>query len=309
MIYLLKDEDSNDILEISDWGEITKRASFVENVDLKNKKLHKIIGSYELKDKRTCGIISCHTAHNKGFIVVTEDNIETNIGGDCGFKYFNVNFNDMTQDFLRNLKNEQRKITLIKAFSRLKEWRNKADLLKSGEKNIDWAIKHINDIKNPLVVGRFSSTELKRMASISQTIVTVPRIASKKDAEIQELFDRKYAEAEEQTIDVVIGSIQHIDCLSAQHDLREIFYMSVTKVLKDLANFNPGKMASPAMSTLVLKVNAIDLNLKIAAERLDIARHFLKKENLQPMYDKMNEMDVVSRADLQRFGNYIKGLS
>ncbi|GAA6578881.1 hypothetical protein AF22_02538 [Klebsiella pneumoniae CHS 66] len=308
MIYLLSDLNSDDIIEISDWEVVRQRENFHENVDLKDKKLFKIIGSYELQDKRTCGITSCHKAHNRGYIVATEDGIETNIGNDCGFKYFNVAFNDLTNLFLRNLKNEQRKLSLFKAIAKISEWRKKADLLKEGEFNIDWAIKNIELIKNPSVIGRYASTELKRMASTSTTKVTISRVASKKEADIQEVFDRKYAESEEQTVEVAIGSVEHVDCLLEQNDLRQAFYMSVTKVMKELMFCNPSTMSSPAMAKLVLKVNNIEFNLNFSSERLEAARRFLKKENLQPIYDKMYQMDIVSRSDLQRYSNFINCL-
>ncbi|AEF45826.1 hypothetical protein SerAS12_2706 [Serratia sp. AS12] len=308
MIYLLSSADSNDILEISDWDEIIRRPNFAENVDLRDKNLHRIIGSYELKDKRSCGITSCHKPHNKGFIVVTDDDVETNIGNDCGFKYFNVKFNDMTQEFLRNLTNEQRKLALFKAYDRVDGWRQQADKLKVGEKNIDWAISLINDIKNPLVIGRYASTELKRMAAVPTNLVTVPRLATSKEADIQELFDKKYSEREEQTVDEPIGVIEHIDSLTSQHDLKSIFYMSVTKVLRELAACNPTRMSSPAMSALLRKVDLVDFNLKLAEERLLIARQFLTTKNLHAMYEKMFQMDVVSRADLKRYESFINGL-
>lgn len=308
MIYLLSSLEGNDIIEVSDWSDVTARTNFSSDVDLKDKHLHKIIGSYELKEKRTCGLTSCRTPHNKGFIVITDDGVETNIGGDCGFKYFNIKFNNLTQEFIRNLTHEQRKIALVKAKARIDEWRLKADALKGGVKNIDWAIKLIEDIKNPLVIGRFASTDLKRMASVPTNVVTVSRVSDERESDIQEIFNKHYTEDGENLVEEQIGTIAHIDCLIPQYELRNIFYMSVTKVLKELTAAHPNKITSPAMSILLRKVDAIDYNLRLAEERLEIARDFLTKDNLYPMYEKMFQMHIVSRADLKRYEGFINSL-
>lgn len=308
MIYLLSSLDGNDIIEVEDWKEIAARPNFSSDVNLKDKHLYKIIGSYKLKDKRTCGITSCHTPHNKGFIVVTDDGIETNIGNDCGFKYFNVKFNELTQEFLRGLTREQRKIALDKAIARIDEWRLKADDLKNGDKNIDWAIKLIDNIKNPLVIGFFASIELKKMANMPTNVVTVPVKDSEKESDIQNIFGKTYTEGGSTFTEKPIGTISHIDCLTSQYDLRRIFYFSVTKVLKELSSVKYAQMSSPALSVLLRKVDGIDFNLNLASERLKIARVFLCKENLKPMYEKMKQMDIVSRADLKRFEAFINSI-
>ncbi len=307
MIFLLKDYDSNEIIEISDWDQVTSRPNFMKDVDLKDQHLQKIIGSYNLKDARTCGIKSCHTGHNKGYIVVTECGMETNIGNCCGKKYFKIKFEDLTKIFSKNLDHEKRKLSLHNAKSKIPEWRQKADILKSGEQNINWAIELIRGIKDQSVVGHFASTELKRMAAVPTNIVTTARHATQRESDIQELFDKRYPVAERTEIDI-IGIIEHIDCLLPQNDLRQIFYVSVTRVLKALAKSEPALMSSPKMINLLSKVNNIESNLEYASERLDIARKFLVKENLKPLYNKMKDMDTVSSADLERYLFFINSL-
>lgn len=51
-----------------------------------------VIAPYHFLDPIPCGIDSCHTPHQKGYLITTSDGQETGIGGHCGRKHFGINF-------------------------------------------------------------------------------------------------------------------------------------------------------------------------------------------------------------------------
>lgn len=75
---IVLNEDGKSFVEISCWEDITTRPGYEEKVDKHQIKLKTIIGKYRLNPKQPCGISSCGTAHNKGYLVVCEGGIETN---------------------------------------------------------------------------------------------------------------------------------------------------------------------------------------------------------------------------------------
>ena len=58
-----------------------------DDLDPSQHKLKQILGHYIEKEWKPCGLSNCHQLHGKGYYVVTESGLETNIGKDCGKKY------------------------------------------------------------------------------------------------------------------------------------------------------------------------------------------------------------------------------
>ena len=67
------------LIRVDTWDEIIERAGFTSDLDPKQHELKAIIGRYAFLDKLRCGLSSCHTLHNRGYIVVTKSGLETNI--------------------------------------------------------------------------------------------------------------------------------------------------------------------------------------------------------------------------------------
>ncbi len=91
------------LVQIDSWTDIETRPGFVKDLDPTAHKLKSIIGRYVFSDRIRCGLSNCHTPHAKGYIVVTEDGHETNIGKDCGKTYFGVDFEILSGQFERDL--------------------------------------------------------------------------------------------------------------------------------------------------------------------------------------------------------------
>lgn len=73
-----------------------------------------ILGDYSFPDTKMirCGIQGCRTPHMRGFLVLTTDGLETNIGNVCGKKHLGENFKVKKSIFVQK-QNEKRNLSLI----------------------------------------------------------------------------------------------------------------------------------------------------------------------------------------------------
>lgn len=76
--------------------ELRERPLYRESLSFGDgtRELLDILGDYSFPElnKIPCGIQECRTPHMKGFLVITTDGLETNIGNVCGKKHLGVNF-------------------------------------------------------------------------------------------------------------------------------------------------------------------------------------------------------------------------
>lgn len=79
--------------------EAKSRPRFRESLDLKEHALLEITDSYQEPERVPCGLSSCRTPHNKGYIVETSDGLQTNIGHVCGRVHLGANFRVLENQF------------------------------------------------------------------------------------------------------------------------------------------------------------------------------------------------------------------
>lgn len=92
------------MLEIHSPSDFDSRERYTTSIDPKSSQLVAVLSPYRFKDKIHCGLTSCRTPHNFGYLILTADGRETNIGNDCGRKHFGKEFT--TQ---RNIEEKKRK--------------------------------------------------------------------------------------------------------------------------------------------------------------------------------------------------------
>lgn len=88
-------------LRITSTADITSRPRYTDDVIPERNPFKRIIKPYYLHVPMQCGIGSCKTWHNDGFLVELENGDETNIGHVCGGKYFGTRFLDGVESYTR----------------------------------------------------------------------------------------------------------------------------------------------------------------------------------------------------------------
>ena len=219
---------------ITNFEEITARPNFLERVVIqKGEKvegvLHDLIGYYLFKDEVKCGISSCGTKHQKGYIASLNDGNEIIIGHNCGKRYFGVSFDEKTTQFehLKNnanqyvqikemfeklpalkenfekILNQSGKMTFLQIKVAIKDFRENAldywmrrkignEVLSSGLIYID-DFKSEDEIKAEILSGKTNISDIKRV--LMGNVVDYDVIANWHNAEkLKDYFDRLYRE-------------------------------------------------------------------------------------------------------------------
>lgn len=304
MLYM---KENGVLIKLDSWEQVYSRPNFIKDLDLKDKKLKALIGYYKNEPPRKCGIKSCHSSHMKGGIVITEDDFEASIGHICGSKIFQEKFDDLIKQLEKEVDFEIYKEAVASRKSRLFEYWNKAAALTSGKNGILKLAEKISDIKNALVAGRYAATELVRMASNQQTIVTKEVWVEKKKKELTE-EEASSGEKKYKIETVVCGQIKNIEVLLAANDLKRLYNEEIETVIKGLEKLDLQTASPSQIKNIGRSVSSLDVRLETAAKLKELAIGFLTYDNLYPMLEKMHPMDTISRKDLELYENFIKSL-
>lgn len=121
-----KDDDKFSATEVPSLKTIqciTSRERFTSPLDFfddgNGRSFGSIVAPYHLSGEMIkCGIKTCRTPHWHGYIITTSDNLETNIGKDCGKKHFKADF---TAEMKRHDALYERKLKIERIISLKKE--------------------------------------------------------------------------------------------------------------------------------------------------------------------------------------------
>ena len=141
---ILISEDGKSYVLVESWEDVVTRPGYKSKLDPKKIKLKQILGKYHIDPKQPCGISSCGTYHNMGFLVLCEGGIETNIGHRCGKNIFGVDFQAMEREFTKDI-NAQRYRDNIKTFqNKINNFDSKIQYLRTGDHQGDWCYKKMH---------------------------------------------------------------------------------------------------------------------------------------------------------------------
>lgn len=162
--------------KVDSWDLITSRPNFIDKISKAEHKLSEIIGFYRFKDKIHCGLKGCNQPHQMGYIVRTDDGIETNIGNICGAEEFGVQFKELTEQFDNFMKLETNKMIVSEAKLKCDSWSSTIDSFRKLKPSIDTCAANIEKIQNANYVGRLAATEIRLLAKSQSGIVTLTEI-------------------------------------------------------------------------------------------------------------------------------------
>lgn len=301
MIYLLEGEE---FAEVDSWQTICDRPNYLENLIAQDRRLEKIIGYYELPNKVKCGLSNCHTPHFKGYVVETDNGTETNIGHTCGTKYFDVQFETMSSEFLNSLEFAKAKIFIKENKSKVFEYWQAVTSLEVGQKNIKWAINLHTQITDPDIIGISAYRALRQMQANNNGNVTISRPPTKKEIELAQISGQPTPQA----VEIVVGFISNIDFLSPHNDLIDLYEKQLRGTVKSLEEADPEKLSRTQMRPIVNGINALNTRIEKAKEIVIQSRAFFNKDNLSQLLNSLEENENVSLADVKRYKDFLEKL-
>ncbi|HFU8895810.1 TPA: hypothetical protein ACIYQ4_001902 [Escherichia coli] len=301
MIYLLEDDS---FIEVDDWVKISNRPNYIENLVVQDRKLEQIIGYYELPEKVKCGLSNCHTPHFKGYVVVTDNGTETNIGHTCGTKYFDVQFDTMSSEFLSALEVAKAKIFISHNKKNVFEFWQKVNSLAVGPKNVNWAIDLYRKINSSEIIGTAAYRALRQMQATGNGNVTTTRPPTAKEIELAQTAGQPAP----QSVDVIVGFITNIEFLSPDNDLVELYEYKLRGSVQKLQDADPEKLSRTQLKTIVSGIVSLETNINKAKKIIETARVFFTKENLEQLVISLEDNRNISTADVNRYKDFIGNL-
>ena len=271
------------LIQIESWSDIESRPGFVMNLDPTAHKLKAIIGRYVFPDRIRCGLSNCHTPHAKGYIVVTEDGHETNIGKDCGKTYFGVDFENMSRQFDRNLEDFQNRELLATFGFQLDDLECRIKSLREGQRGADWAYRNTRPL---LTIGRgCPDSVVRRLAEMIRSRssdVTVERRATDEEMEDLEVrLGRKVPRPH--YISEPIGQISGFEALYPENDLRELLVLDLQAHIDDFRKLSIPTLTHAELRHWAKWIPTFESTLDRANTAVANAQRLLSAEGLDPL--------------------------
>jgi len=291
--------------KFKEWSDVLSRENFVEHITTKAEKLSDIFGYYELKDKIHCALTSCNQPHGKGYLVKTESGLETNIGHQCGKAIFGVEFEHRASEFDSFRENEERKLSIQNAKTKLDEWENTLETLRTGDRPIEWAISMIENIQNSNYAGRAAAMEIRSLSRTQDSNVTVDvKVKDKKYEELLFKFNKHFRESGQALDKDLVGTIRNLHVLLTENHMK-VLYSSAIANLKEIRECNENQVPSPVLLSLSQKANSLQSQIDKVVSIYNDSLIFLTHKNLRVIKNKLNRMGNVTQKEKEQFNKFM----
>lgn len=277
---------------------------FTVDLNPSEHELDAVIGRYIFGDMVKCGLSNCHTPHARGYIVATKSGRETNIGKDCGKKYFSLDFDQMARQFDSDMAAYENRDLLWNFSFRIEELEAKIAALRGGAKGADWVHKHsqalVDPGKLPLVVTRQINELVKQKSG---------RFTREREATAQEIEDLEVRTGRKQERPLYLtdfeANIQGIEALYPENNLRELLMVQILDELKAFKKISIDDLTKAQLIHWKKWATSVDVIIDRAVESVEHGRRLLTRENLTPLL-QVDGLD--KNGELERFTAYLEQL-
>jgi len=265
---------------ITCWEDIYRRARYADDIDSTKTQLLDVIAPYRgLQPQKPCGLTNCHTPHNNGYLIVTADGRETNIGDDCGKKHF-PEFAAQTRKINRILREQRLRNIVIEAQARIPAVQLEIADLRAGDYGAEWTVRCISSLRLAVTAaGAQLWLDLKRRANVGDA--TVNKVRERSKAEIQELIAANLGRPDELRYESKpVGRISGLELLSNRLDLHTNLVRGAEKAVDDIRAVDAKRTGGKTLQVTSKLVSELDAHLVLVREALAAGRLFFTDANL-----------------------------
>src|SRR5690606_15991857 len=209
-------DDFSLLVDLKGPSDLISRPAYNPCLEAVESKLAEVLAPYDFAEPYPCGLASCRQPHQHGFLVVTMDKEETNVGKDCGRRIFGEDFAIKANLQAARASRKRQLDTLQGVLDLKEELLNRVSELYDRKTGTKWANAELRKLKDhPLHI--FPTKKLYAMASRGETAVVDVRKATKEEKEQHRAFNpgAKPLEYMEETV----GHLQGLKFLVASpHD-------------------------------------------------------------------------------------------
>jgi len=267
---------------IDSWDDVLTRPGFVTDVDPKAVTLKSIIGSYALSTFLPCGLSTCHTPHGRGYLVTTNDGRETNIGKDCGKKYFSVDFESMARTFDRDLRAQERREAIIAFQHKIPGIETRLAELRSGERGAHWVHRNVYQLTNGRDgVPQSVAHVLHGLVRRRNGAITVDRPATPDEIERMRAQGQRAQHGLTFVTDTV-GQLDGASALYAGNDVHELLF-GRGKSIETIKSVDVGKLKDSELRQMSKWIEDIEPLLARSEDWIAAGRRLLTRTNIQQL--------------------------
>ncbi|MEM4988023.1 hypothetical protein V8G57_11555 [Collimonas sp. H4R21] len=287
--------------KVESWEDVLERPGFTPDLDPNQHKLDSVIGRYVFGDMVKCGLSNCHTPHARGYIVATKSGLETNIGKDCGKKYFGLDFDYMAKQFDIDMAAHENRDILWSFSFQVEELEAKIAMLRTSDKGADWVNKNANALTDPGKLPLTVTRQIGELVKQKSGRYTREREATAQEAEDMETKAGRKLDRPLYITDYEVN-IRGIEALYPENNLRELLIVQILDELKAFKKLSIDELSHAQLIRWKKWATSVDLILDNASASIDHGRVLLTKENLEPLSRLEN---LNKNGELQRFLAFI----
>lgn len=261
------------VLEFENFEEVQARDAYLFNVNPFDHKLKELIGYYQFKDKVPCGLTSCHTPHNKGYLAITETGIETNIGSHCGKTYFEADFDALRKTFEQRREINSRNQRLNEFLASASSLRQRVQEIWQRPTGGKWLHESLKEFLR--VYPERIKREVRSRAFRGPVVVHARRRATARERQVAEEVD---GNPNLKIVSVAVGQLRGLDAF--MHDVQELLKTDVLGLIQELEECDPSIGASKR-NEFVRRVADVEAKFETAEAAVAAGRKFFQPENLR----------------------------
>ncbi|MFM4831267.1 hypothetical protein [Aeromonas media] len=225
-------------VKVENWEDIETLPGFTTNLDPKEHELNQIIGRYIFKDYIKCGLSNCHTPHGKGYIVSTKSGPITNIGHNCGKNHFDVEFDQLSKAFERDIALHTYRENIGSTLIVLDLYKEKISSIRSGTQGADALYRKSRLLaKGTSGCPEEATSIISKMIRGRDPVISIEREASKKEVDDLEVIQGKKL-PRPYYIQEKVGELSGLSFLFEENCLRSILVLDLEEGFKGLSKLD-----------------------------------------------------------------------
>lgn len=300
MIEIKRDKE---IIRVESMDAVRARPGFNPNLDPAKHALDSIIGRYVESDMVICGLSNCRTPHVRGYIVSTKDGQETNIGKDCGKKYFGVDFETQSRRFDRDIAEKEYRDQMWSFNFQLDALKERIREMRDGDGGADWIQTRTRYLLIPGKGCPEVIQALRDMIRVRRRTLQITRPASEEEAiQLEVAQGRKVPRPAYITEDLT--EVDGIEALYPENDLHELLIMKVAQRIAELEILDIDTLAHKDLRMWVQWIHAVEQTMDNAQKAIAYGRSLLTRANLSPF-----EHIIQDKRSITPFRKFLESLA
>lgn len=272
---LLSEDGGKTIVDIKEWDDITDRPSYRSEVDPKSSKLKEIIGRYYIPNKNPCGLSNCKTPHNKGYLVVCDGGIETNIGNRCGQNHFGVEWKTLQKSFTRDTNAVRYRENIARTKNQIPSYEKEIQFIRDGDMQGLWCYNNMHRLMSTGFDEEISRA-LKNRTKNKDNIIKADIRLTEDDIEIQKLLGNTGASYRSENVETING----LNAVSSYKKLKTLLNVHLGKELEAMKLIDPDNLSYDELNFWDKWSKKVRNRIKEAEDVIEDCRRFLMPSNV-----------------------------